>query len=209
MTTLLFVSYAALWLVVGVQGFAFLEIVKQIATIRKQIPPPRPLVMPAALEKDSRLKPLTALSAASLQPAAWSHYFGNGLNVALFLTPRCSHCYALALDIGDYFDQIHRQVGVVVVLRAPRAEGQRFIESTGIDPVYVALDPDGSTAEALGIRAWPMAVVITADRIGHGAVVNDVEQLEGLIERGLIKQEDMVAELSRGERDTAHSIGAP
>lgn len=197
MTALLLVSYVTLWLLVAVQGFAFLEVVKQIATLRKQIPPPRPLVMPTALERDSVLKPLAAISAQSLRPVDWSDYFGKGLNLALFLTPRCSHCYALAQDVDDYFDRIKDHVGVVVVLRAPLTEGQRFIESTDVNPRFVAIDIDGSTADALGLQAWPMSVLVFGDRVGHGAIVNSVDQIETLIERGLISREDMRAEIDR------------
>lgn len=133
MDTVFWATYLALWIVVIVQGLAFLEILRQIGALRGQLPAERPLVVADAVRIGDPLPPLSARSADRLEPAAWKDHFIGPLNVAVFLTPRCPHCYALAQDLTDYAKRLKGQVGVVVVLTASMDEGRKFIGNTGLD----------------------------------------------------------------------------
>lgn len=182
MSGLFWATYAALWLVLVVQGVAFLEILRQVAAIHDRLGPERPLVATNSRVGDP-LPRLAVISAATMKEVSLVDHLTKPTNVLLLLTPRCPHCYAMAHDLTDYADRVADRVGVAAIIHASLSEAERFVASTGLAPNLAFLDPPGVTSLELGVNFAPGAVLVEDGRLGPSAVVNSVSQVETLIDQ--------------------------
>jgi thiol-disulfide isomerase/thioredoxin len=197
MTTLFTISFAALWLVVVVQSLALLEFMRQIATIRERIPSAKAMVVAESVKIGDPLPPLLAKAFPDLAPAKWSNYFTSDLNLALFLTPRCPHCYALAQDFSNYAKRLRSKIGFVAVIVASADEARRFMDSTQIDSRIVVVDESGAmTMETLGINFFPAALLVKDGRLGQAAIVNKLHEVDALIEGGVWTSDELQSHLA-------------
>jgi thiol-disulfide isomerase/thioredoxin len=194
-TGLFSLSYGILWLVVIVQSLALLELVRQTASLRERLPAAKAMVVAESVKIGDPLPVLTAKSFPDLLTTNWSRYFTGDLNLALFLTPRCPHCYALAQDFGGYAKRLRSKIGFVAVLVTSADEARRFVDSTQIDPDIVVVDDSGLTAEAVGINFYPAALLVNDGRLGQAAIVNKLHEVDALLEGGVLTAAEIQSQL--------------
>lgn len=180
--TVFWLSYAVLWALVAIQGFAFLELLRQVGQIRRELGPKQgALIVPGAVDTGATLPELSGLGAADLRPARWDSYLGADQSLAIFLTTRCVSCRTIAEDLSGFAIDVRREAGVVVVVEGSIQEVSAFIREAGLDQHMVVIDEKGATSKRLGITWSPAAVTIKGRQIGDAAIVNSIDQIHALI----------------------------
>lgn len=176
------VSYAALWIIVAIQSFALVEVLRQIGLIRKQLEPQQgALIVPDAVAPGSALPELSGLSAETMLPARWDEYLHARLGIIVCLTAHCTSCHAIADDLTGLAADVRPDATIVALVEGSRDEVQGFIEQTGLDPRLVIIDEGGQTLKRLGVSWNPGAVTVREGRLGEAAIVNSVMQISALI----------------------------
>ncbi len=182
MNEIFWVGFAALWVLVAIQGFAFLELLRQVADLRKQLGlRPGALVVPGAVDTGSPLPAPSGVSAATLRPISWGDYLGEGLGVIVVLRSSCSSCREVAGDLTGFASDVWGEARVAALVVGKVDEARAFVADTKLDPKMVIIDVGGATADRLGVAFNPGAVTVLGGRLGHAAIVNSVEQIHALI----------------------------
>lgn len=197
MTTVFWVSYGVLWLVLAVQGFAFLEVIRQIGLLRKQVGPYQgAALVPTKIDMGDPLPELTAITAEDGRPASWSDYIRGPVGMVLFLSTHCLTCRDIAEGAGPLARELGDEASIVAVVEGQREEALAFARDAGLPASLVAIDEAGSTAKGLGIQWQPAALSVRDhDTLGTAALVNDIYQVDSFVSE----------ELSRRSADLAGS----
>jgi thiol-disulfide isomerase/thioredoxin len=186
--TIFWVSYGALWLVVAVQGFAFLEAIRHIGLLREQVGPYEGArLVPGKIEMGLPLPELTAVAADEPRDAAWGDYLQAPLGMVLFLSTRCGTCRSVADGLGALAREYDGEASLVAVVQGPVEEVEAFVSATGLPPDLVAIDEAGETSKRLDIRWTPAALSIRGDMLGTAAAVSDIYQVDAFVSEELAK----------------------
>jgi hypothetical protein len=179
-------SYVVLWLLVIVQGFALLELLRQLHAVRLETEDLRPqrgaLIVRDVVQTGQPMPDLAARTFPSYELTSWSDWFPERNGVALFVTTRCVTCRSIANQLDDFL----RSSGnppIVVIVQAEFEEVRRFLRATALQPERVAIDERGFTAGALGLEFSPAAVTVVDGCVGEAAIVNSIDQLASLLQR--------------------------
>jgi peroxiredoxin len=184
MKEIFFASYVLLWLVVALQGFAFLEILRQQAALRRRLGPDQGAsLMPGSVATGTPLPELDGVDPVTGAATAWGRYLRHEIGVAAFVTPRCPKCHEVGEGVAQLWPNIRHEVDVVAIVHGQRDDVRKFIEQTGLPASITVVDEDGTIAERLGISITPSAMTIRGRRIGIAGIVNDGHQVEWLVER--------------------------
>lgn len=192
MPAIYWVSYVLLWLLVLVQGFAFLEVLRQIGVIRKQLEPQQgALLVPNAVETGAPLPELSGQAATTMLPAHWDSYLPAGAKPCLLvgLTTHCLSCRAIAEELTGFVADVRDDATVLAFVEGPLGEAQDFIRQTSLDPRLVVIDEAGATMKRIGVSWNPGVVIVRQRRLGEAAIVNSVTQLGALVYGKYINRE--------------------
>jgi thiol-disulfide isomerase/thioredoxin len=203
--TIFWISYAVLWVVVAVQGFAFLEAIRHIGLLRERLGPYQGAgIVPSKIDMGSPLPELTALTAAG-DEAAWADYLHAPLGLVLFLSPHCVTCRDVAEGLPALAGELDGEASVVTIIEGPAEEVRAFVRETELPPRLVAIDEAGATSKRLGMQWTPAALSIRGgDTLGTAAVVNDIYQVDSFVSEELAKTKDDLARST-----TSSSRGVP
>jgi thiol-disulfide isomerase/thioredoxin len=188
--TVFWVSYGVLWLVLAVQGFAFLEVIRQIGLLRKQVGPYQgAALVPTKIDMGDPLPELTAITAADGRPAAWSDYIRTSVGMVLFLSTHCLTCRDIAEGAGPLARELGEEASIVAVVEGRREEALEFARDAGLPASLVAIDEAGATAKGLGIQ-WSPAALSIRDHgtLGTAALVNDIYQVDSFVSEELARR---------------------
>lgn len=189
--TIFWISYGVLWVVLAVQSFAFLETIRQIGLLRKQIGPYQGAsLVPTKIDMGAPVEDLSAVDASAERPVTWDDFLGGEkLGLVLFLSTHCATCRDIAEDVAALARELEGDAEVVAVVEGPADEAQRFVAESGLPDELVAIDERGMTSKALGIQWTPAALTIRGARLGSAAVVNDIYQVDAFVSEELAKTE--------------------
>lgn len=191
------VSYALLWLLLVIQGLAFLEVLRQVGLLRRQVAPQQgAMIVPNAIEAGSALPDLVAVAASDREPASWDRYLTDEFGVVVFLTTHCSTCRLIAQELSGFSRDVPANVRVVAVVDTRAGAAEDFLADTGIDPEIVALDGLGETAKRIGIGWTPGALTVKARTMNRAAIVNDIFQIDSLLSEELAEVKDAQGRLA-------------
>jgi thiol-disulfide isomerase/thioredoxin len=188
--TIFWVSYGVLWLVLAVQSFAFLEVIRQIGLLRKQVGPYQgAALVPTKIDMGDPLPELTAITAEDQRAASWSDYIRAPVALVLFLSTHCLTCRDLAEGAGPLARELGDEASIVAVVEGQREEALAFVRDAGLPTSLVAIDEAGATAKGLGIEWSPAALSIRdRDTLGTAALVNDIYQVDSFVSEELARR---------------------
>lgn len=182
MNTVFWISFGALWALVAIQGFAFLEVLRQLGQIRERLGPEvGALIVPGAVNTGALLPELRGLAATDLRPVTWDDYLNTEVSAVVILRANCSSCQVVARDLTGFAKEVKAEATVVALVEGTVAEVQAFIAKTQLDPRMVIIDEGGTTTRRLGVTFDPGAVIVRGRTLGYAAIVNSVKQVHALI----------------------------
>ncbi|HZS75963.1 MAG TPA: hypothetical protein VFA41_05065 [Ktedonobacteraceae bacterium] len=76
---------------------------------------------------------------------------------------------------------VRKALSIVVVVIGEFGEAKAFITSTNLPPKLVVVDEEGLTVQKLGVKWTPVAMTIHNNKVGKVAVINEIEQIDGLL----------------------------
>lgn len=181
MAPLFWSSYALIWLLVGFQGLAFLEVLRQLAALRRRVGPDQgPALLP--VDSGARLPPLAGVSAYSLEHVRWDERLTKELGVVVFLTPHCATCRDVAAGLAELRRNIGSKVDLLAIVQGDASAADEFIEATGLPRAMTVIDEHEASAKALGLNVNPAGLTVREGRIGIAGVVNTAHQVEALLD---------------------------
>lgn len=170
-------SFAVLWVLVVIQGFAFLEVLRQLAQIRKQLGPQQgALIVPGVVKTGAELPQLTGINAGTLQTATWSEHLVKDIGVIAIFRAGCTSCWGVAKDLTALSRDLRSEASIVALVEGIVDEVQAFIDQSGLDPNMVIIDEGGLTTRRLGVTFTPGAVTVRGRRLQQAAIVNSVDK---------------------------------
>lgn len=181
MTVMFWISYVLLWVVVAVQSLALLEVMRQIAAIRRRVGSDQGAAM-LPVETGAPLPEMNGVAAAGYQTRVWDDYIVKDVGVAVFVTPNCIKCKEVAEELGTLAANLRNRVDVVAVVHGPIDLSERFIVDAALPRQMTVIDEEGLTASRLGINVTPAAVTLVSGAIGVAGIVNDARQVEALLD---------------------------
>jgi thiol-disulfide isomerase/thioredoxin len=189
--TIFWISYGVLWVVLAVQSFAFLETIRQIGLLRKQIGPYQGAsLVPTKIDMGAPVEDLSAVDASAERPVTWDDFLGREkLGLVLFLSTHCATCRDIAEDVAALARELEGDAEVVAIVEGPADEAQRFLAESGLPDELAAIDERATTSKALGIQWTPAALTIRRGKLGSAAVVNDIYQVDAFVSEELAKTE--------------------
>lgn len=188
MSVFFWLSFGVLWLLVVVQGFAFLEVLRQIGQIRHQLEPQQgALIIQGAVQEGDPLPALEGYSAKDHRRANWEDYLNPTLSVVVLLSTHCIICRSLAEDITQLADDVKENVSIIVILGDKEDEVQKFLNVTRLDRSIVIIDEKKITAQRFGVTWNPAAITVSEGKLGKAAVINDIHQLSALVHSQEVK----------------------
>jgi thiol-disulfide isomerase/thioredoxin len=192
MQTLFWISFGILWVIVVIQGFALLEVLRQIGFLRKQQSAQQQgnlFVRNPALT-GQLLPKAPGRRAVDLLPANWNDFLRGERSVLILLSTTCVACRTVAEKLHAFLEKARGIFDIAVVVEGDVEDSQAFIKSTGLDARLVILDEKGATADALGVRWKPGVVVVQDWQVDQVGIISDADQLDLLL-----------AEAQRAERE--------
>jgi hypothetical protein len=133
MKEIFYVSYVLLWAVVAIQGFAFLEILRQQAALRRRVGPDQGAsLMPGSVETGAPLPELQGIDPLTGEPTAWGRYLRHEVGVAAFVTPRCPKCHEVAEGLAELWPNIRHEVDVIAIVQG----NETMSASSSMRPVF-------------------------------------------------------------------------
>jgi len=182
MNVLFWISFALLWLLVIIQGFAFLEVLRQIGQINKRLGTRLGArIMPGAIKAGDPPPELGGIAAHTLQPARWEDYLNPRFSVILLLSTHCYTCRMLAEDIPPFAKEVKDEAAILVIVQGRQQEVEELITKAKLPPNLVVIDEDQTTAKRFGVLWTPAAITIRQGKLGEASVITDIDSLSTLI----------------------------
>jgi hypothetical protein len=174
MTTLLVVTVVVLFLIVAFQGVVLLEMVRQVAQVRRQ------------LDLDDRPVPISLgeLAGRPLPEAARAVWSENGAlrdGVLVLLSVDCASCRLVAFGLRDLLNRFEHQRIVAVLQARTNDEAVRMLAEAGLAGDGVVVDLESEYGAAFGIELRPAAVVVRDGIVSEAAVIRNPRQLDQLL----------------------------
>src|SRR5215208_5388595 len=177
MSTLFYVSYAALWLLLLTIGVLVLLLyrhfgVMSLGTLEG--------VQRDGLPIGSVAPPVSGVTAAG-QDTAWQPQRGQP-QLLLFAAPDCEPCATVLPHVERLARAVDGSLGIAAVVPGPKEEVVRFVER--YHPPFPCLAEDGSGAfSRYRVRVTPFGFVVGTDgRILAKGLCGDQARLRGLLE---------------------------
>jgi hypothetical protein len=175
MTILIVVGIVAVGVLVVVQGLVLLEVVRQVAQIRK------------VLDLDDRPVPISLGNLAGRplpEPARglWSENGAHRDGVLVLLSTDCATCRLVASGLRDLLDRFEHQRIVTVLQAHNHDEATEMLAGASLARDEIVVDLESEYGTAFGIALRPAAVVVRDGIVSEGAVVRNPRQLQQLLE---------------------------
>jgi len=174
-TSLVFgVSYVLVWILVVIQSFALLEVLKQIGQVRQRLdlddrPIPVGIGQTAGTEFTHRVGPLEA---------------GVQTAVLVFLSDDCSTCRTVAAGLAEIIETAEPGVQVVPIVHGrDRQSAEAFMLDANLRREWGIVDEDDEIAISLGLNLRPVALVVLDGIVTDAAMVRSPSQVEQVVER--------------------------
>jgi len=169
MTTLIVVGIVAVGVLAVVQGLVLLEVVRQLAQIRK------------VLDLDDRPVPISLGNLAGRPlPEPVRGIARDG--VVLLLSTDCATCRLVAAGLPDLFARFEDRKIVTVLQARNHDEATEMLATAGLARDEVVVDLESEYGSAFGIALRPAAVVVRDGIVSEGAIVRNPRQLHQLLE---------------------------
>jgi hypothetical protein len=169
MTVLIVAGPVAVGLIVVVQGLVLLEMVRQMAQIRK------------VLDLDDRPTPISLGTLAGRPvPEPANGAVRNG--VFVLLSTDCATCRLVAAGLPDLLKRFEDHQIAPVLQARNHDEATEMLASAGLGRDEVVVDLERENGEAFGIALRPAAVVVRDGIVSEGAIVRNPRQLQQLLE---------------------------
>lgn len=169
-------SFLALWVLVLVEGFLFLALLRQVGVLHVRLAPRGAM----GLEHPApgfRLSEETFVSTSG-RPIVFRANRGRRL-LALFVSPDCSVCGDVMPGVRTLLRERH-ELDLVIGVAAEDRDAAQYVDRYGVNAPTVAA-PD--LLKRLSITAAPFAASLDEDgQIIAGGVVNSLEQLESVLD---------------------------
>lgn len=171
MPPIFWIVFGLLCILVIIQGFAFLEVLRQLSDVRQTlsaIQGPREL---GEVSIGQPLPTLTILSAVDLAEVNLSQVIGEQPTALVFLHPGCSTCRTIAEQMAEVpvTDTVSDQVLAIVDAR-DTGEAKAFVERFHLQRLAL-VDPDGRVARELNVRSKPATVVISHRQVAAAVLI--------------------------------------
>jgi hypothetical protein len=200
MTVLIVVSICALAVLVVVQGFVLLEMVRQTSQIRK------------VLDLDDRPTPVS-LGELAGQPlpeparAVWSENGASRDGVLVLLSTDCSTCRLVASGLRDLVDRFDQQRIVGLLQARDDEDASELLAATGLGPEELVVDVESAYASGIPVALRPAAVVVRKGIVSEGAIVRNPHQLQQLLEALESSRLEAVQHMSETEEVSTLTTG--
>ena len=134
MNLLFLISFVLLWLIVAIQGFALIEVLRQIGLLRQESPPREDiLVTLKAVKTGEPLPALAGISAEHLQPVLWQDFLPDSFGVAILLSTHCQTCRELARELPSFIAESNAAMPTIIIIDGVQKEVLEFINEMGLD----------------------------------------------------------------------------
>jgi peroxiredoxin len=157
-----FVSYVLLWVLVLLQVFVTLILIR---ALRQQGQVPQSVESPATGpligQRAPELELVDARSGATLSS---TQFHGRPLLIA-FVDAVCPSCHRLAPKLEEFYIRNQAEFQVIVVCRSGAASTSAFISATNLNTVPVFLDPAGDVALAFNVNISPFVLFLDSQGI--------------------------------------------
>ena len=175
MTILIVVGIVAVGALVVFQGLVLLEVVRQLAQIRK------------VLDLDDRPVPISLgnLAGRPLPEPARGVWSENGISrdgVLVLLSTDCATCRLVASGLRDLLARFEDQRILAVLQAHNHDEATEMLAGAGLARDEIVVDLEREYGAAFGIALRPAAVVVREGIVSEGAVVRNPRQLQQLLE---------------------------
>ena len=177
MSTLFYVSYVALWLLLLTMGVLVLLLyrhfgVMSLGTLEG--------VQRDGLPIGSVVPPISGVTAAG-QDTRWESRRGQP-QLLLFAAPDCEPCATVLPHVERLAQAVNGSLGIAAVVPGPRDEVARFVER--YRPSFACLAEDGSGAfTRYRVRVTPFGIIVGSDgRVLAKGLCGDQVRLRGLLE---------------------------
>jgi hypothetical protein len=175
MTILIVCVLVALAVLVVGQGLVLLELVRQMAQMRRE------------LDLDDRPVPISLGERAGRplpEPArsAWSENGSSRDGVLVFLSTDCATCRLVAHGLPELRARSEPRKILAVLQSRNHDELTEMLAAAGLTRDEVVVDLENDYGSALGVTLRPAAVVVRDGIVSEGATVRNAGQLKQLLE---------------------------
>lgn len=195
MQSAFWLAFGLLWVLVAIQGFAFLELVRQVADLRQGTEAQGPRLLSDAIPVGSPLPnpPVSLRSMQTREPISWAQVLGDAATALVFLHPSCATCYTVASDLRRVMNVQDTGVKIVPVLTARSPErALEFVQSTKLPTEFGLVDEDGEgLAKALSLNRKPAVVAIRGSKIAAVATVVKGDHIKMLLDDVLKEPQEL------------------
>lgn len=208
MSWLFWATYLALWVVVVVQGFAFLELLRQTAQMREALNVYEGPKEQAEIYGVGDALPKSAVREASTgKLVRWEERLGRDLSVLVMLHPGCLTCHTVADGLQALVSSADGGAAIIPIVEARNMDAARaFMEELRLDPATTLLDEEPSLSRALNVTVKPAAVVLHGATVARASTVQSAAQVEVLI---LDAQRRLQARKQGAEARSADAVADP
>jgi methylamine dehydrogenase accessory protein MauD len=174
-------SYLVLWVIVVLQTFVLLELLRQIGIIRRLLPAePGALLTADGLERGDYAPPFHLRDLKDGISVSLSSLRGRR-SLLLFVSPRCETCRKLAEQLPAFARDYRDDVRFVTICAGRGDECLQFMDNHQL-PAPFLFDSDEQTLKAYRVSGTPNAVLINEEgRVLIQGVPNEWQHLAGLI----------------------------
>jgi hypothetical protein len=194
-------AFVLLWVIVVIQGFAFLEILRQLSEIRRELElesGPTELPNFATGSMPSNLPEVHSASGSALN--LWSRLGRRG-TALVFLHPGCVTCHRVAKELPPIAGRQDTDVTVVAIVEARQeSEAREFMRQTQLPADLAVVDLNGGVAAAFGINVKPGVVVVSNRATAGAATVRSADQIDEYLAKVLART---------GEREPSLAMSVP
>jgi hypothetical protein len=185
--SIFWISLALLWALVLIQGFALLEMVRQVVDLRQVTEVLRgPRMLPNTVPMGATLPSGPLLRQAHTGAEVdWSTTLGEEATALVLLHPGCGTCHTVAGELRRVAGSQRPAVRIVPLVTAYSAEtADEFIKTTNLPVEITLVEIQGSEdsakpfAKAINLNRKPAVVALIGSRIAGAASVLNGDQVD-------------------------------
>jgi hypothetical protein len=170
MTALIVTGIVLVGVLVVVQGLVLLEVVRQLAQMRK------------VLDLDDRPVPISLGNLAGRPVPEPARGVLSDEGVFVLLSTDCSTCRLVAAGLPALLARFEEHRIVTVLQAHNHDEATEMLATNGLTRDRLVVDLEREYGYALGIAPRPAAVVVRDGIVSEGATVRNARQLQQLLE---------------------------
>jgi hypothetical protein len=214
MPSIFWLAFAVLWALVLIQGFALLEMVRQIVDIRQNTETIQgPQLLPNTVPIGAELPNIpTVRWAGTGVQVDWSSALGEVATALVLLHPGCATCYTVARGLGKARDSERSGVRVLPIVTAYTPErADEFIAETKLSPEATLVESPSAElgsepfGKLLNVDKKPAAITLRGTRIVAAATVLTGQHVEMLLEDVLEQYSQELVNEPAAERNRSAS----